>query len=282
MKETLDRTSRRRRLIGNALIAIPSLILLGAATAKMAGVPFVVAPLEADGFTGLVPVLAAIELTSAMLLLVRATRALGLGLTSAFLGGAIATHVSHGQPPLQPAFVLALIWMGVWLRHRGVQGMGLRLPDEDPVARATVSTDPQRSIWRFAPWVSRLVLSVATFIFLMIGLRFLRDPIGSAAGLGVSISRGLGTTNLRVVLGAFPIAFAIAIGSCLWSRRFLPLGLRFVAVLLGAALVVRAYGIVVDNTGVASRHVLTAEAIVFGLTTFALSAEAARRRALPS
>jgi hypothetical protein len=276
--EMEESMSRGRRLTGNFLIAFPAVVLIGAAAAKIAGVPNVVSQLEADGFTGLVPLLGAIELASAVLLLIPATRALGLGLTSAYLGGAIATHIQHAQLPTSPAVLQALLWTGVWLRHRAVQGIGFRMPDAQPAVRAV---EP-RTLWRFAPWISRLVLGVVTLIFLMIGLRFLHDPVAAAGALGVTISRGLATTTLRVGLGAFPLAFAIIVASCLRSQRSLPRGLAIVTVMIGTALVVRAYGIVADDTGIASRHVLTAEAIVFGLATFAMAAEAARRRALAS
>ncbi len=269
-----DTTSRGRTRAGNALIAIPGVMLVGAAVVKIAGAPSFTAELEAFGFVGMVPLLGAIELASAILLLVPATRALGAGLTSAFLGGAIATHLQHGQPPISPAVLLAVIWTGIWLRYRSVRGVGLRLPDEEPAA----TIGDTQTFWQFAPWLGRLVLGVAAFIFLMIGLRFLRDPIAAAAASGITLARGLGTTNLRVGLGAFPIGCAIAIASCLWSRRLLPLGLIFVAVMIGTAIVVRAYGIAVDGTALDSRRVLTAEAIVFGLTTLALAAEVARRR----
>jgi hypothetical protein len=38
-------------------------------------------------------------------------------MVSAYLGGAIAVHVSHDQLPLQPGIVLALIWLSIWLRY---------------------------------------------------------------------------------------------------------------------------------------------------------------------
>jgi len=55
-----------------------------------------------------------------LLFLVRSTRAIGLLLVSAYLGGAIATHIQHGQAPSQPVFVLSLLWLGASLRHPGI------------------------------------------------------------------------------------------------------------------------------------------------------------------
>lgn len=64
--------------------------------------------------------IAVLELLSAGLFLFRGTRALGLLLISAFLGGAVAAHVQHGELPVQPAFVLGLVWLGAWLWHPGI------------------------------------------------------------------------------------------------------------------------------------------------------------------
>jgi hypothetical protein len=41
----------------------------------------------------------------------------GLLLVSAFMGGAIATHLEHGQAIIQPGAFLAVLWLGTWLRH---------------------------------------------------------------------------------------------------------------------------------------------------------------------
>jgi len=79
----------------------------------------VVAQMAALGFDGpRLMVIAVLELASAALFLVPKTRPFGLLLVSAFLGGAIAAHLGHGQPPAPPAAFLALIWIGTWLKNR--------------------------------------------------------------------------------------------------------------------------------------------------------------------
>jgi len=54
--------------------------------------------------------IAMLEADGAILFMIPRTRALGLLLVSAYLGGAIATHLGHSQSPeaASPAFVLAL------------------------------------------------------------------------------------------------------------------------------------------------------------------------------
>ncbi len=81
---------KKRRITGNALIVLGSLVLLGSAGAKLAHVPVVVSELGAMGFDGnKLMFIAVLEILSALLFLIPLTRSIGLLLASAFLGGAI-------------------------------------------------------------------------------------------------------------------------------------------------------------------------------------------------
>jgi DoxX-like family len=111
----------KRRITGNILVFLGGLMLLGSAGVKLAHVPIVVSQMEGMGFDGnKLTFIAALEVVSAVLFLIPVTRSAGLLLVSAYLGGAIATHVQHDLPIIQPSFVLFLIWLGTWLRHRGM------------------------------------------------------------------------------------------------------------------------------------------------------------------
>lgn len=109
---------KARRIAGLVLICLGSIVLIGSAGAKFAHVPKVVNELGAMGFeNGRLTMIAVAEIISALLFLLPFTRSIGLLLASAYMGGAIATHVQHGQPFIQPAMILALLWAGAWLRH---------------------------------------------------------------------------------------------------------------------------------------------------------------------
>lgn len=109
---------KTRRIAGLVLICLGSIVLIGSAGAKFAHVPKVVNDLRAMGFeNGRLTMIAVAEVISALLFLLPFTRSIGLLLASAYMGGAIATHVQHGQPFIQPAMILALLWAGAWLRH---------------------------------------------------------------------------------------------------------------------------------------------------------------------
>jgi hypothetical protein len=108
----------RRRWAGNVLIGFVSAVLLFASVTKFAGLAPVVAQFTGYGFTRQwVTLLGLIELASTLALILPRARALGLLLVSGFLGGAIATHIQHGESPIGPALLLALCWLAVWLRH---------------------------------------------------------------------------------------------------------------------------------------------------------------------
>jgi DoxX-like family len=109
---------KARRIAGLVLICLGSIVLIGSAGAKFAHVPKVVNELGAMGFDdGRLTMIAVAEVVSALLFLLPFTRSIGLLLASAYMGGAIATHVQHGQPFIQPAMILAILWAGAWLRH---------------------------------------------------------------------------------------------------------------------------------------------------------------------
>jgi DoxX-like protein len=109
---------KRRRMAGMVLICLVSVVLIASAGAKLAHVPKVVDELGAFGFDGVkLTMIAIAEIVSALLFLTPSTRSGGLLLVSAYMGGAIATHVQHDQSFLQPAMVLTLLWLGAWLRN---------------------------------------------------------------------------------------------------------------------------------------------------------------------
>jgi len=107
------------RRTGSVLTTLAGILLIGSGFAKLAGVPPVVQPLYGYGFTHTVPLVGTLEMLSGILLLVPKTRSFGLVFASAFLGGALATHVQHHEAvQCFPALlVLALVWGGVTLRH---------------------------------------------------------------------------------------------------------------------------------------------------------------------
>jgi DoxX-like family len=112
--------NRTRLIVGTILIFLPGLALGLSSILKFAGVPGVVHKMALAGFTdGKLILVAALELASAFLFLYGRMRSFGLLFLSAFLGGAICSHVQMGElsAAVGPGILLTLAWTGTWFRH---------------------------------------------------------------------------------------------------------------------------------------------------------------------
>ena len=69
------------------------------------------------GLEGKLILIAAGELASALLFLIPKTSSLGTLLLSAHLGGAIATHMEHGEAYFPVVIILLLMWVTSYLRN---------------------------------------------------------------------------------------------------------------------------------------------------------------------
>jgi hypothetical protein len=70
--------------------------------------------------------LSIVTIICGLLYLIPATSVLGAILLTGYLGGAVATHVIHGDPLIQvlfPSVFGALFWGGLWLRDRRVRAL---------------------------------------------------------------------------------------------------------------------------------------------------------------
>jgi len=109
-----------RARLGSVLMFLPGFALAMSSILKFVHVPGVVHEMATMGFTGgRYALVATLELSSAVLYFYPRTRSFGLLFLSAFIGGAICTHVQMGEVPkaIPPAVLLTLAWIGTWLRH---------------------------------------------------------------------------------------------------------------------------------------------------------------------
>jgi hypothetical protein len=117
------RAARERsglRTTGLVLILLCGLLLAASATVKFAGIPAVVQKMAAAGFGGpKLMFIGCLEMLSTALFLLPRTRSVGLLLVSAYVGGAICSHVQAGAyaDAVLPSILLALAWTGTALRH---------------------------------------------------------------------------------------------------------------------------------------------------------------------
>ena len=62
----------------------------------------------------LIPIL---EIVCAILYMIPQTSVLGAVLLTGYLGGATASHIRIGEPPIAPLVVAAFVWLGIYLRE---------------------------------------------------------------------------------------------------------------------------------------------------------------------
>jgi hypothetical protein len=113
----MSTVSKGRRIAGWVLTVLLSLLFLASAAAKLARPAQLVEQMQKWGLGDQVLLIGAGELVSALLFLIPITHSLGLLLLSGYMGGAIVTHMQHGEPYYVPSIILLLIWVAGYLRH---------------------------------------------------------------------------------------------------------------------------------------------------------------------
>jgi hypothetical protein len=108
--------SRGRRIAGWVLTGLLTALFAGSATMKLIRAAPVVEMFEKWGLGNNVLLIGAGEFTSAILFAIPRTHSLGLLLLSGYMGGAIVTHMQHGEPYVFQSIILFLIWVAGYLR----------------------------------------------------------------------------------------------------------------------------------------------------------------------
>lgn len=104
------------RAAGWTLSALLGAAFLFSAASKLLGARFEVAMFEKWGLIDHLTLIGVAELLSTILFLMPRTAAPGTLLLSAYLGGAIATHMQHRESYLIPSVFLVLLWVAAGLR----------------------------------------------------------------------------------------------------------------------------------------------------------------------
>jgi hypothetical protein len=104
----------------------------------------------------------------------------------------------------------------------------------------------------------------------MIGARYIANPVGVSAGMGVSLNSSLAITTTRVGFGAFPLSFAIFSFLCLLSPRRLRTGVSLVATVIATAIVVRLIGLLADGAVAESIRLFIPEGVILLLSAAGL------------
>jgi hypothetical protein len=109
--------SRGRVIAGWVLTVLLTVLFMVSAGLKLSGAAQVVEGMQKWGLGDQRILIGVGELTSALLFLIPLTHSLGVLLLSAYMGGAIVTHMQHGESYVAQSVMLALIWVTGFLRH---------------------------------------------------------------------------------------------------------------------------------------------------------------------
>jgi hypothetical protein len=134
--------------------------------------------------------------------------------------------------------------------------------------------------WKFAPWLTRVMLLAPTVIFALIASRYLFDPVHAGAADGLAFNTPMAITVTRVAFGAFPLTCSIFTLSCLVSTRRILTGLGFVAMIMAVALIVRVSGMLVDGSVRDNLGLVRAESVMLVLFIIGVFIERGRRNQL--
>jgi hypothetical protein len=106
-----------RRIAAWVLTGLLSLLFVASAAAKLLRAQPVIENFEKWGLADYVLLIGTGELVSAVLFFIPRTTSIGLLLLSAYMGGAIVTHMQHGEAFVAQSVILVLIWVAGYLRH---------------------------------------------------------------------------------------------------------------------------------------------------------------------
>lgn len=124
----MENTKPKRPWAGYIISGLPALLLLLDAIGKLVKPePVVTGTLELGYQESVIVPLGIVLLAATILYLVPRTAILGAILITAYLGGAVATHVRVGNPlfthTLVPVYLGILIWFGLYLRDERLRAL---------------------------------------------------------------------------------------------------------------------------------------------------------------
>ena len=113
-------STRTKTIITTISTVVVTVVLAGGAIAKIVKLPNIQNDFEKLGVGAYTQLLGFSELIFLALLLYPRTMNWGFFLFCSYLGGAMATHLSHGEAFLQPMAPLLLIYLNVFLRDKTI------------------------------------------------------------------------------------------------------------------------------------------------------------------
>jgi hypothetical protein len=190
---------------------------------------------------------------------------------------------------LAPALFMSLCWLGAWLRHpevlwslnrlgQGTNEIEHKRDSDFPSKIELTKGKEMETFWRFAPWLSRLILLAVTLLFARLAWPALADPFQEAATHSISLGSAEAVSRIRIGFGATTLASAIIAFVCLISPRRVLTGLYFVLIWVGVITVVRIIGVAINGPNDFDLRVLRPEVVILALTIASIFIERGKQR----
>jgi hypothetical protein len=109
--------SKARRITAWILTGLITLLFIFSAVMKFLRPPEVMAAVGKWNLTDELTMIGVGELVSGLLFFIPRTHSLGVLLLSAYMGGAIVTHMQNDEPYIVQSIFLLVIWIASYLRH---------------------------------------------------------------------------------------------------------------------------------------------------------------------
>jgi hypothetical protein len=113
----METPGKVRRIAAWVLTGLLFLLFAASATGKLVRADAAVETFGKWGLGDYILLIGAGELISAVLFLIPRTTSAGLLLLSSYMGGAIVSHMQHGESFVGPSVILVLVWVAGYLRH---------------------------------------------------------------------------------------------------------------------------------------------------------------------
>ncbi|MCZ8284603.1 MAG: DoxX family protein [Bacteroidia bacterium] len=110
-------TTKTKNIINWSLAGLVGFIFIGSAMSKFFGGEETIQMAHGIGLSAeTFRIIGLVEFLSAILFLIPRTGIIGTLLLAAYMGGAIATHLTHAQSLIAPAIIEAIIWIVALIR----------------------------------------------------------------------------------------------------------------------------------------------------------------------
>ncbi len=109
--------TKERKITGWVLTGLIGAMIIMAGTMKLIGGKEMADGFAKYGLEGRQLLIGGGELISAILFIIPRTSSLGVLLLSGLMGGAIVTHMEHGEMFIMQSIILVVIWITGWLRN---------------------------------------------------------------------------------------------------------------------------------------------------------------------